>query len=103
MTAHRVFRPEGRLYCEFEVFGALATGAGGPEVGAGLELYFDGVGLGAHGAMTEAQDIGLTGWVGSDEPGESLVRSGRKVPTLDLRSMPDYEPPTTDSWPAPPR
>jgi protease-4 len=63
-------------------------------VGAGLELYFDGVGLGAHGAMTDAQDIGLTGWVGSDEPGESLFRSGKKVPTLDLRSMPDYEPPT---------
>jgi len=73
-------------------------------VGAGLEMYFGGVGAGVHGAMTEAQDIGVTGWVGSDEPGESLVRSGKRVPILDLRTMPEYQPPTglfvqkTSSW-----
>jgi VWFA-related protein len=37
--AHRVFRPQGALYCEFEVFGAAREGASGrPRVSAGIEL-----------------------------------------------------------------
>jgi hypothetical protein len=39
LAAHRVFPPVGRLYCEFEVFGAArAPGRAGPQVDAGLEL-----------------------------------------------------------------
>lgn len=37
--AHRVFRPEGTLYCESEVFGAAREPAAGlPRVSAGMEL-----------------------------------------------------------------
>jgi VWFA-related protein len=39
LAAHRVFPPAGRLYCEFEVFGAARPpGGAGPRVAAGLEL-----------------------------------------------------------------
>jgi VWFA-related protein len=39
LTAQRVFRPEGNLYCRFEVFGALReSGTSGPRVSMGVEL-----------------------------------------------------------------
>ncbi len=38
LTARRVFRPEGRLYCQFEVFGAAGQEEGAPRVAAGLVL-----------------------------------------------------------------
>jgi hypothetical protein len=39
LAAHRGFRPEGRLYCEFEVFGASRSSRETlPRVSAGLEL-----------------------------------------------------------------
>ena len=42
LTARRVFRPEGRLYCQFEVFGAAGQQGGTPRVAAGLALRDDG-------------------------------------------------------------
>lgn len=39
LAVHRVFRPEGQLYCQYEVLGAArASGQGLPRVVAGLEL-----------------------------------------------------------------
>ncbi len=38
LTAQRVFRPEGRLYCQFEVFGAARPGDALARVAAGLAL-----------------------------------------------------------------
>lgn len=38
LTAQRVFHPEGRLYCQFEVFGAARPGNASPRVAAGLAL-----------------------------------------------------------------
>jgi VWFA-related protein len=38
LTARRVFRPEGRLYCQFEVFGAAGQEGGTPRVIAGVVL-----------------------------------------------------------------
>jgi VWFA-related protein len=43
LTARRVFKPEGRLYCQFEVFGAAGQAGGAPRVAAGLVLR-DGAG-----------------------------------------------------------
>ncbi len=71
--------------------------------GAGVEIYFDGVGGG--GGLTMVGDSpSMTAWFGTDEPGESLIRSGRVVPTLDLQGSLDYEPRATlfsdagESW-----
>ncbi len=71
--------------------------------GGGIEVYFDGLGGGA--ALGAAGDQTVLGaWVGSDEPGESLVRSGRRVPTLQLDVAPEYQPTATlfsdpgESW-----
>ncbi len=38
LAVHRVFAPTGRLYCQFEVFGAAGSGTSPPRVWAGLEL-----------------------------------------------------------------
>jgi VWFA-related protein len=43
LTARRIFRPEGRLYCQFEVFGAAGQAGGVPRVAAGLAVR-DGAG-----------------------------------------------------------
>jgi VWFA-related protein len=51
LAAHRVFRPGGTLYCEFEVFGAAPSSAGGPRVVAGLEL------VGADGGVARKADL----------------------------------------------
>lgn len=63
------------------------------QAGLGVEVFFQGVGAGAH---LHADPHGFPGtrslWVGTDEPGESVVRSGRRVPELTLSSPPPYEP-----------
>lgn len=60
--------------------------------GAGIEVYFDGVGGGLHGQVSADAPPSSWAWFGTDEPGDSLIRSGRKVEVLDLdRSLP-YEP-----------
>ena len=60
--------------------------------GAGLELYFGGTGLGAHyGQDADGLSIGSL-YLGTDEPGESLIRSGRRVPVLEIAQTPAYQP-----------
>ena len=51
LAAHRVFRPGGSLYCEFEVFGAAPSPGGTPRVVAGLEV------LAANGALARKADL----------------------------------------------
>jgi VWFA-related protein len=51
LAAHRVFRPGGSLYCEFEVFGAAHSPGGTPRVVAGLEV------LTANGRLARKADL----------------------------------------------
>ena len=51
LAAHRVFRPGGTLYCEFEVFGAAPSPGGTPRVVAGLEV------LAANGRLARKADL----------------------------------------------
>ncbi len=62
--------------------------------GAGLEIYFGGAGAVGHLDFSAAGSMVQAGWVGTDEPGESLVRSGRRVPVLSLDDEPPYQPRT---------
>jgi VWFA-related protein len=50
LVATRTFAPRGALYCQFEVFGASMSGAGGGRVSAGLEV------LGPGGAVVRRAD-----------------------------------------------
>jgi protease-4 len=59
--------------------------------GLGLEIYLEGIGGGYVGS-TDLTGTGQTVFAGSDEPGESLLRSGRRVPELDLDGAPPYQP-----------
>lgn len=59
--------------------------------GAGTEFYLGGFGLGGH-ATQVGQDMLGTGWIGTDEPGASVVRPGNKVPNLHLYGQPPYQP-----------
>ncbi|HHO51090.1 MAG TPA: signal peptide peptidase SppA [Deltaproteobacteria bacterium] len=61
-------------------------------VGAGIELYLEGVGLGGHLDQSPDKIPLQVGWLGTDEPGESLLRSGRRVPVLELDRTPPYQP-----------
>ena len=60
--------------------------------GMGLELYFDGIGAGYVREAKADGFPGYSGWLGTDEPGESLLESGRKVPVLNLDQTPEYAP-----------
>lgn len=64
-------------------------------VGAGLELYIDGFGGGAHGAMAQAAPFETWVFAGTDEPGESLIRAGRRVQVLELDTALPYAPRAT--------
>ncbi|MEQ1565472.1 MAG: signal peptide peptidase SppA [Myxococcota bacterium] len=60
-------------------------------LGAGIELYLFGGGAAAH-VTAKAEGPALqTLQLGTDEPGESLVRSGRRVPELVLDHVPAYQ------------
>ncbi|MEZ4235961.1 MAG: S49 family peptidase [Myxococcota bacterium] len=58
---------------------------------AGIELYLGGLGAG-YAASSDQLGTGQTLMLGTDEPGESLLRSGRRVPSLRLSSPPPYQP-----------
>ncbi|MCA9490188.1 MAG: signal peptide peptidase SppA, partial [Myxococcales bacterium] len=60
-------------------------------VGLGLEVYLDGFGVLVHGSHDLVDLVGETVMVGSDEPGESLIRDGRRVPALELDQAPPYQ------------
>lgn len=78
---------------------------------AGFEVFLGGVGGGVHQRVAGAEipgssQLGELGFplataagetvtqafVGSDEPGESLLRSGRRVPVLDIDETPPLQP-----------
>ncbi|MCO4744418.1 MAG: signal peptide peptidase SppA [Proteobacteria bacterium] len=59
----------------------------------GLELYFNGFGGGV-GTTSEWTDGAVTAFLGTDEPGETLFRSGRRVAAAPIADHP-YQPPTT--------
>jgi protease-4 len=59
--------------------------------GGGLEVYFGQWGGGAHAAVN-GEDTGVVAMIGTDEPGEAIVRSGNRVPVLVLDRAPAYEP-----------
>lgn len=83
-------RPVQGLY--FRAQGETSFGAEGValhRVGLGLEVYFSGMGVMAYGA-TDLENTGLNTWFQSDEPGESLFRSGRKIAALSMGSPPPY-------------
>jgi len=90
-------RPVEGLYLRggFDVAVDLQSGAVEPNgFGAGLEFYFDGIGGGYHHGAEFGGDQSYGGWVGTDEPGESLIESGRRVPVLTLDRAPAYQPRT---------
>ena len=58
----------------------------------GLEVYFSGLGGGYVRENRLDGGAGYSGFVGTDEPGESLLESGRRVPILKLDRAPAYEP-----------
>ena len=88
-------RPVEGLYLRggFDVDVDPITGVFTPQgFSAGIEVYLDGIG-GAYVHQAELSgDQGYSGWVGTDDPGESLFESGRRVPILTLDRAPAYEP-----------
>jgi protease-4 len=60
-------------------------------VGVGVELFFGGGGVGAHGMSTAGGDRAGSLFVGTDEPGEAVIGAGNKVPVLRLDRTPPYE------------
>jgi protease IV len=64
------------------------------EVTVGLEAFFGGVGGGYEHGVVAGDDAHQLAWIGTDEPGESFVRGGRRVGTLDLRVLPPYQVPS---------
>lgn len=92
VTATLRLRPLEGLYLR----GAIDSEIDGTELGAltgtaGIELYVRGSGLG-YVASTDTESTGQTLFIGTDEPGESLFRSGRQVPSLELDRSPPYQP-----------
>lgn len=66
--------------------------------GVGVEVYFGGVGAQYHAGVPDSDGVSTTRHsfsLGTDEPGESLFRSGRRVPRLKLSRAPAYEPRST--------
>lgn len=64
-------------------------------VGAGLEVYVDGLGGGLHAATPGSGPVDSWAFVGTDEPGESLIRAGRRVQVLELDAALPYAPRAT--------
>lgn len=67
--------------------------AGLAQYNVGAEIYIDGVGGGLAGSTAQGSPNSYA-WFGTDEPGESLIRTGRQVDHLDLAAWP-YEPRAT--------
>ena len=95
------FRPTEGLYVRTHVDLRAPTERTSPasgwrlsSVGAALEVYFGGIGGGFHQQSLATADMLQTAWLGTDEPGESLFRSGRRVPALGILEKPSYEPTT---------
>lgn len=89
-------RPIRGLYLRGGVTSTWPSGAPAPELtyGGGVELYFGDLGGMAHLDRGATGDR-MTAWLGSDEPGEALVRLGKRVPVLRIDGTPPYEPAPT--------
>jgi len=88
---HEVFRATARFRPVHGLY--LRAGIDSQRtIGAGVEVYFGGYGGGIAATRTSGDLWGVDAWIGTDEPGESLVRSGRRVPSLDLRTLPPVQP-----------
>lgn len=85
-------RPAEGLYVRGGMDWPLAEGPRDATFTVGLELYFDGLGFGGAGARAADGTIAQTWFVGTDDPGESLIRAGRRVPSLELERTPPYQP-----------
>jgi len=60
--------------------------------GVGVEVYFNGIGGGYVRDSRVDGDDGYSGFLGTDDPGESLLQSGRRVPILKIDRAPAYQP-----------
>lgn len=60
--------------------------------GGGIEVYFGGSGVQWHGQGTSGEALLHTLAVGSDEPGESIIPSVRRVPVLEVKGSIPYQP-----------
>ncbi len=58
--------------------------------GGGVEFYFGRVGVGGFAAVNDG-DVGITAYAGNDEPGETLIRGGSRIPVLTLDHVPPYQ------------
>lgn len=63
---------------------------GGLTFGGGLELFFGDWGAGGY-AVTDGDDVGVITFLGTEDPGEALIRTGDRVPVLVLDHRPGYE------------
>jgi hypothetical protein len=64
------------------------------EVGGGLEFYFGGTGVGAH-ARASTEDSGdgnIIGYLQSAPLDRTLIRTGKKVPEIDIAQAFPYQP-----------
>jgi protease-4 len=84
-------RPFEGLYVRGSGEGRLVGDELGFSVGLGIELYMDGVGVVSHGTSDLEEPSSVTVAVGTDEPGESLLRPRNRVPTLRLEETPPYQ------------
>ncbi|TNE92018.1 MAG: signal peptide peptidase SppA [Deltaproteobacteria bacterium] len=86
------FRPIEGLYLRGGIANPI-DGLDNVEYSLGIEVFFNGVGGGVSTDTAWAGDgvSALTAFVGTDEPGETLVRSGRRVAAAPVGNHP-YQP-----------
>lgn len=86
---------EGTLRIE-PTSGLVIRGYGNQEgtIGAGLEFYFNGTGVGAHArAPTDESGEGnFIGYLQSGPPDRSIIRTGKKVPQFEIARAFPYQP-----------
>ena len=92
MVATARLRPTEGLYVRgsttFEVTDEVTLAT----AGAGIEVYFGGSGVQWHGQGTSGEALLHTLAFGSDEPGESIIPSVRRVPVLEVKGSIPYQP-----------
>jgi protease-4 len=85
-------RPVEGLYLRGGATVSLSEEVAVASVGGGIELYFGGAGGGYHLESPVGGGPLGTLFAGSDEPGESLIRSPNVVAELELDRVPPYQP-----------
>jgi len=92
LVATARLRPTEGLFLRGSATVALADEVVLATAGAGIEVYFGGVGAGWHGQGSAGDALGQTLMLGTDEPGESIIPSLRKVPVLEVAGSVPYQP-----------